>query len=347
MTTPEKTLLIITCDLLGIESDVCEELYQLIETETGIGYPDILISCSHTHFAPGMSTATLNSPNIGVVEPDPRFVEDFKIKLIEAVRDSLRNTRSVALETTRVMAPQILFNRRTVLPDGSVQTNFLYPEDAENYSFGRTDAEITALRFADDTGVQAALVNFGCHPVTGGDNHYAISSDYPYYLRKKLSEHYGCPIFFTLGAAGDTVPINRYGDSRRRIGELLANSIILAERTFKRQTPVELTSDLISITARTMLETHPVEARERFDAARNELLALEDSPDTDRSNGTYRNSTQCFNQTLIAMHRTMLLPGKFIRHQYSIAENRANAIGRVPVRSAFGNQFEIKGAESG
>lgn len=308
ISTPSKTILIFTCDMLGIESAVCEDLYQLLKKETGIVFPDIIFSCSHTHFAPGVNSSEFTSPNLGIVEPDKRFIADFKIKIVEAAKESLRNTRHVQLETTRAAAPQALFNRRTVQRDGNVLTTFMYPEDAEKYTFSPTDQQLSVLRFVNDDGVQAMLVNFGCHPVTGGENHFAISADYPYYLRKRLAEWYHCPVFFSLGAAGDTVPINRYGNCRERVGELLANSVILAERTFTPENNVEIKSRVLTLPVRTIFDTDSHTAQTDLEKAKTELLALQKSSDADPESDSYRAIAENFYHKVIIFKRSLLYP---------------------------------------
>jgi hypothetical protein len=68
------------------------------------------------------------------------------------------------------------------------------------------------------------------------EEQYRVSADWPHYLRATVASAWSCPVFFTLGAAGDAVPILRSGDSRKRIGSSLGLSVVLAERTFTTET---------------------------------------------------------------------------------------------------------------
>jgi len=307
-----QTVLIVTCDLVGIQSHVCEGLYALLERETGIGYPNVLLACSHTHFAPGLHANAFPRPDTGLVEPDPRFVAAFEVKLIEAARGSLRELRPGRLETTRLRAPQVLFNRRTVRADGSVETNFLYPREPGSYTFSPTDTELSVLRVRDELGVRAVLANFGCHPVTGGvsreQEHYRVSSDYVHYLRRTLADQYACPVFFTLGAAGDAVPVNRHGDCRQRIGSVLGNTIILAERTYVEEEGVGLAADSLSLEVETIVKTDPRAAEAEYERAREAFALLLDNPGIDRESETYRASAQAFQQKSLAVVRSRLYP---------------------------------------
>ena len=200
----EKTVLFITADIIGIQSNDVVRLQRMVEEKTGIAFPDVVFSASHTHFAPAIHAAIHSTPELGVIEPDPRFVRDFETKVIETAVESLEHLQPGVPEVYRIRLPSIAFNRRTVAGDGKVVTNFLYPEDSDLYRINRIDDELTTLRIKTQTGTKAVLLNFGCHPVTGGYSreaaHYRISSDYPYYVRRTIQESLNCPVFFTLGA---------------------------------------------------------------------------------------------------------------------------------------------------
>jgi neutral ceramidase len=311
----DSRLLIVTCDMIGIESHICEELYALLETETGVGYPNILLSCSHTHFAPALHPGESYSPRVGIVKPDPRFVDDFKVKLVEVARDSLRNLQPGRLESARLHAPQVLFNRRTVRSDGSVATNFRYPLDAENYTISPTDDELTVLRIVDDSGVKATLANFGCHPVTGGQEaqtaHYRISADYPFYLRQTIAARWNCPVFFTLGSAGDAVPIDRYTDCRQRIGQTLGNTATLADRLFSEDPTPTVAADCRQLEVCTIIEADLETAEAEYTQARQRYLSLLDAdPESPES----REAAGAFQRQQTILHRARLYPD----NQYTI-----------------------------
>ncbi len=308
----DTTVLLITCDLVGIQDHVCQRLCALLEHETGIGYPDVLLSCSHTHFAPALHAGGYRWPQPGIVDPDPRFVADFEAKLVEVAHESLRNMQRGQLETTRVSVPQVLFNRRTVKADGSVETNFVYPGEPRAYTFSPIDPELTVLRLTDALGVKAVLANFGCHPVTGGGSrerdHYRISSDYVFYLRQTIARRYACPAFFTLGAAGDAVPINRYEDCRQRIGSVLGNAAILAERTFEAEDSTEIETDWVGLDVRTIMHTDSGVAQAEFDQARAAFLALFNDPQAKPDSDAWRAASDAYEQKQTALLRSRLYP---------------------------------------
>ena len=303
----QTTVLIFTLDMIGVKAGICEDLYALLQKETGVGYPNILISGSHTHFAPALHGTTLSAPEIGFADPDPQYVDRVKTTLVEAAREALGDLRPMRLETARIQAPQVVFNRRTVRVDnGLVHMNLMYPEDPSPYTFSPVDPELTVLRLVGETGVQAVLANFGCHPVTGcspQEDYYRFSADYPYYLRQTVADAWRCPVFFTLGAAGDAVPINRRGDCRERIGSILGHTTVLAERTYQEDVEATLTADSITLDVETILKTDPSVTEAEYEAAREAVLS-----DPDKTGDAYRAKVATYQEKLQACSRARAYP---------------------------------------
>ena len=286
----DKTVLIFAFDLIGIKHHDCRKIYKIIENATGIGFPNIMLSCSHTHFAPALHPYDSAFAAIGFPPPEERFVEDFYVKIVEAAQESLRNLRDCTLDTARIKVPRVLFNRRTIRADGQLENNYIYPDNPGDYSFGKVDDELTALRFKDNAGnIGAVLTNFGCHPVTGGENqsrgHYQISSDFPHHLRQQIRESWNCPVFFTLGGAGDAVPLKRYGKSRKQLGAILGNSVVYSEPEFIADAVPELLCDAVTHKASTIMELDGNIAKKEYEEARRISLSqpLESSADSRRN----------------------------------------------------------------
>ncbi len=307
VTNSETRVLIFALDMIGVRADVCDELYALLERETGVGYPNILISGSHTHFAPALHGTNFTDPTIAFVDRDEKYVDEVKTRFVEAAVEALDNARAMRLETTRIQAPQVVYNRRTVRKsDGMVEMNLMYPEDPSPYTFSPVDSELTVHRLVDEGEVHGVLLNFGCHPVTGcwpDEDNYKFSADYPYYARQTLSEKWHCPVLFTLGAAGDAVPINRRDDCRERIGSVLGNAAILAERTFQADSSTDLNADVVEMEAETILKTDPPRAEAEYEAARKAVLSVEDT-----KNDHYRELRKAFGEKMRDCGRARLYP---------------------------------------
>ena len=234
-----KKTLIITVDSLGIEYESCKKITAVIAEKFGINVPDVIISCSHTHFAPGFIAYCVYAPNgelaLGEHAADQQYFDFWMGKVIPGIEHALADLEAVELQQAEIPVSSVAFNRRTIRKaDGGVTTNYLYPEDPENYDFSPIDTTMHVWKFMRGKHPKAVLARYGCHPVTGGSDHYAISADYPGFFKQAIRTQLGCPGFFILGTAGDVVPMRRNGTSRQDIGEVLARSVKLYDWTFRK-----------------------------------------------------------------------------------------------------------------
>ena len=273
-----STLLILTYDMIGIQIEDARKLRAEVSSAAGVPSGNIMIACSHTHFAPAISPTVITAPRFGLVEPEPGFTDAVARVSIEAATEALRSSESAELSTYRTPVPSVVFNRRAVAGDGSVKTSFLYPPEEEDLRINPVDTELSVLRFDSVSGRRIYLLNFGCHPVTGGagdEDFYRISPDYIGALRATMEDHAGCEVFFSLGSAGDAVPMNRRGRCREQIGETLAYAALLGERAYRRD-PVA--AGLASVSHRVELESgYPPdeEGPDRYEDLRSQLITAE------------------------------------------------------------------------
>lgn len=259
-------------DAVSVDFKNCQKIRKNISLNFDIPENNIMINASHTHFAPGLSAFRNGTKKFGFKEPDKRFVKDFYKKVQEATSEALENMLEVSLEIQRIKVPQLTFNRRTIRKsDDRVETNYTYPEDFSQYNFKDVDSELVTLRFSHlDGTVAGILVNFACHPVTGGmtkEQVNCISSDYVYYLRSELESVYNTNVVFTLGAAGDVVPIKRGGLSRNQTGNILAESIIFNEPKFFEDNSEILKAEIIYIKAKTARQLNHDEVIKKYEKA--------------------------------------------------------------------------------
>ena len=234
-----KKVLMITVDNIGIQVEDCREVTARLRKEFGIGGADVMISCSHTHFAPGFTSYSVTFPDgeleQGIYPADKEYFEFWYAKTRIAVRAALDDMEAVSLDCAVIPVSGIAFNRRTVKKsDGLVQTNYLLPKNLDDFDFSPIDELFYVWRFNKGNRPKGILGRYSCHPVTGGAEFYGISADYPGYFKKCVQDEFGCPGFFLLGTAGDVVPMRRNGQSRRDLGEILARSIRLNELNFRK-----------------------------------------------------------------------------------------------------------------
>lgn len=241
----KKRSLIITVDCLGVKTSDCRRIEKMISEETGIDSSNIIICGSHTHFAPALNGYTIFVPGGELTQDDypadEKFESLFFAKLIPAVKYALDDLEEVRLLQADIPVTGIAFNRRTIRKsDSGVTTNYIYPPDPENYTFQAIDPTLHLWKFMRGDHPKGLLARYGCHPVTGGYDTYAMSPDYPGFFRQYVQEKLGCPGFFMLGTAGDVVPAQRNNETRKDLGEVLASIVRLSERQFRETTDFTL-----------------------------------------------------------------------------------------------------------
>ena len=119
----------------------------------------------------------------------------------------------------------ISFNRRLDRPDGKVETVTEIPPTPgakldPSLEFAPIDPEVRVLRVENTTGeVVASVINFACHPTCGSvDQPYTVSADYCGYAMNLIEAEEGGVCLFTPGCGGNIVPIERGGQSKRKVG---------------------------------------------------------------------------------------------------------------------------------
>ena len=239
VTGNRKRQIHVTLDSTGLSAADCDRLKADVAKKSGCSVAELIISCSHTHFAPGVEEYYVTFPNgeleMGVHPRDEKYYRLLVKQISKAVKAAEANLEPATVEEAEIMLPELLFNRRTVRKsDGMVDTNYIYPKNDADYDFQEADPELMVWRFCTKSGIKAIVGRYSAHPVTGGSEFYNISADYPGYFKKYVQEYCGCPAFFLLGTNGDAVPIRRQGSSRSDIGAIMALAIRLAELRFRK-----------------------------------------------------------------------------------------------------------------
>ena len=183
-----QSVVLISCDLLGLDASTVGEIRQEIHCRTQIPRNAITIACTHTHYG-----------------PDP--YRDSENPMINAYRANLIQILGGVVEAAyRNLQPCILrigwgesdigINRREKLPDGRV----ILGQNPE----GAIDRAVGVLRIDGANGTPLeCLVNFATHPVsqTGQVDH--ISADFPGKMREVVEKLTGTTCLFLQGASGN------------------------------------------------------------------------------------------------------------------------------------------------
>ncbi len=209
---------LITTDLIGIDREFSEQIRGLVEERVGIP-PDRVWMCgSHTHFGPAVSTVRTEQED---ADPYDRSYRDvLAVKLATAVQLAHDRLRPARLGGGATRAEGISYNRRLIRHDGKVEMSLTLPPPYDGLKFGPMDPEVGLLKIEGkaDGDTIASLVNFACHPVSSTDRMYEFTADYPGYAMDLIESVEGGICLFALGCAGNIVPIQRQGRSKRQVG---------------------------------------------------------------------------------------------------------------------------------
>jgi hypothetical protein len=224
--TEGTALALVTTDLIGVSAELTAAVRQGVEEATGIPGSHVMLCASHTHFGPEVRQGPRADGTLPA-ERDLAYVTVLRHQLIGAVRLAHAARRPACVGAGRGWIDGISYNRRTLLPDGTCEMNLRLPTRSANLTFGPNDPAVNVLRVTEDAGAPlAALVNFACHPVSSTDRMYALSADYPGFTQRLVEAEEGGICLFALGCAGDLVPIQRQGRSKRQLGLSLGGEVL-------------------------------------------------------------------------------------------------------------------------
>ena len=218
----------ITTDLIGIDRDFAKNVRALVEERVGLPSDRVWLCGSHTHFGPSVSPGRTNESNVDPI--DRAYADVLAAKLSTAVQLAHSRLRPARLGAGATRAEGISYNRRLIRHDGKVEMSLTLPPPYEGLKFGPVDPEVGLLKIdgADDGDTIASLVNFACHPVSSTDRMYEFTADYPGYAMDLIESVEGGICLFALGCAGNIVPIQRRGRSKRQVGLSLGGSALNA-----------------------------------------------------------------------------------------------------------------------
>lgn len=217
-------VMVITCDLIGLDDGTVAEVRAGIAERTGVPAANIMIGCSHTHSGP----ATPCIASLGNV--DPGYFGVLKQKLIGLGQMAFTSRQPCALGVLREPVA-VGINRRQV--QGGQMT------------IGRNDAGVTApwvdVVAVDTVAGQplARLFVHAAHAVTLGG--LDITADWPGYAQRCVESIYGegCVALFGQGCCGNinSDPRGTYEIAERQ-GRVMAGAVIKAAEAAAKQPEV-------------------------------------------------------------------------------------------------------------
>ncbi len=212
----EHTSLILDVDCCWLWDPLYQQTLSAIIALTGVPEESIRIAYTHTHSGPQAGTAHhWDGQGIEMWEPYQRNLQQVAAGAAWRALRSMQPVRLAAGEG----ASGISVNRRYARPeDGAVVVG-------RNWG-GVRDPAVQVLRFdALDGQPVAAVVQFGCHPITVGPDNALITPDYPGVVKQVVEDVTGAMTLFLQGAAGDVGPVRGVAtdgaNQYKRLGTIL------------------------------------------------------------------------------------------------------------------------------
>jgi neutral ceramidase len=238
-----RKIALVACDLVGIPPAVIEEARKLIEADTGIPGTSVMVSATHSHTGPLISSGSREDAYGGQLPVALQYRRDLPRKIAESVRLANAKLAPAKVSFGKGKEDGISFNRRFFMKDGTVGWNAgkLNPNIVK--PAGPIDPDVSVVLFESAGGEPlATYVNFAMHLDTVGG--MRASADYPYTLATILGKIKGPDMLtvFTIGAAGNinhidvkSAVLQKGNEEAARIGTVLAGEVL---KTYARLNPV-------------------------------------------------------------------------------------------------------------
>lgn len=215
-------LLLLAVDIGWLEKDEMTEFLDGVREPLGLGEDRLLIAFSHTHAGANLSSTMRDHPGGDKIRP---YFEQLISRCAEAGAEAIANL--VPAWITFGSGTCDLARNRDAWDEDSQQFVTGFNPDGE-----ADDTVLVGRVSADDGGVLATLVNYGCHPTTLGPTNRLLSPDYIGAMREVMEDACGAPCLFLLSPCGDTGPREGFvGDpaiadsNGRRLGFAAAGAV--------------------------------------------------------------------------------------------------------------------------
>lgn len=179
---------------------------------TGVPPENVMITATHTHTGPNLRPRFFQNAKPEQMKVALDYLDRLPGLIAESVRRAEQGLTEVTVRAGSGTVPDVAYNRRFLLRDGTVVSNPGKGDDAFLVNVvrpaGPTDPALPMVYLETKAGQPlATLLNFAMHlDTTGGFEH---SADYPHQVARILADVKGPGMLthFTLGAAGN---INHY-----------------------------------------------------------------------------------------------------------------------------------------
>ena len=191
----ESTVLLISCDLVGLARVTTEEVRQRVGEAHGIPADNVLVHAIHTHSGP------VTYPNIGWGDKDEPYLEVLPVRIVAACSEALADMKPGVLRHTVVPCEGIGYDREKL---ARPELADCLREDWRPESPETTDTEAHVLTVETEGQLRGFLSYFSCHPVIGSQVSRYIHGDFAGVATNLLErEHLGSIGLFLQGCEGN------------------------------------------------------------------------------------------------------------------------------------------------
>ena len=241
----QTSIAIISLDLVATTRWLVDETRTLIASQSKMPPECILISATHSHTGPVLFDPNSSRYNrFGNEAPETKqFMLDLPSKIAESVVKAIAAKQPLTVRHAIGKEPQLAFNRRFFMTDGTVGWNPGKRNPRIVREAGPTDDNLPMVAFYSKSGELSGLLsNFSIHLDTVGGTQW--SADMPFTLEQSLSKVFGatCHLQYATGCCGDVNHIdvrnsfNQKGHTESaRIGTRLAGAVL---RSWNSLTPI-------------------------------------------------------------------------------------------------------------
>ena len=226
--------LLITTDLIGVDAEFADVLFEGIAAATGIPRERVIVNYSHTHAGPIFGIRylhcwELSEAEIAAIE---RYNGLLRQRVVELAAAAVADMQPAALSWATGSA-SFAMSRRKPTPRGV--------QNAPNPR-GYVDRSVPVLRIAGPTGrLRGVVLGYACHNTTLGGTNLMISANYAGFARRYVErEKPGAHAMFLMGCGADANPYPRgtYALARQHGESLGAEVCRLLEEGWQEFAPV-------------------------------------------------------------------------------------------------------------
>jgi hypothetical protein len=233
-----STAILVSVDLISTTPEMVAESRALIEKATRVPGVNVLITATHSHTGPILSTPGSRTDAFGgSSDLAKRYMANLPAQIAKAATQAMATLAPATIETSSCVEDQLAFNRRFEMADGTTGWNPGKMNAKIIKPAGPTDPQVRVVLIRSDDKARrpvAAIVNFAMHLDTVSG--MLISADYPYQLSQCLKAVYGDSFLtmFVLGTCGDINHIDVSHDRPQKgFGEAARIGTRLAAATLK------------------------------------------------------------------------------------------------------------------